>query len=437
MNESKKHNSRRKFLTNSLLSVAGVSSLSSFTISSTQNDQNKADIHQVRLGFIGVGQQAMGILNGMMKIPGVQVLACADIDADKRTRFQKRVARHIEENNKEKVDITSYSDYKELLERKDIDAVVIATPDHWHALIAVAACKAKKDIYIEKPLTFTIKEGQELVKAVRANGIVLAVGSQQRSEVNFQHAVQMVQKGKIGEIKKVLVHVGKPEHPKTYDLPQEEIPEGLDWKAWQGPLKDIHYNHALAPRISLNPEKNETSWASWRWYKETGGGHMTDWGAHMIDVAQWGIAMDRSGPIQVSPAIDGKPLTYDYANGVQMVIAPFDEGPQGVRFIGTDGWIQVNRGSFQSSNKDLKPTRTLPKQGYSHHYGDFINSLILRKDPVVPVEVGHSTCVACTIGNIAEHLQRPLKWDPLTETFPEDWEANSKLHYNYENGYKL
>lgn len=165
MNESKKYNSRRKFLTNSLLSVAGVSSLSSFTISSTQNDQNKADIHQVRLGFIGVGQQAMGILNGMMKIPGVQVLACADVDADKRTRFQKRVARHIEENNKEKVDITSYSDYKELLERKDIDAVVIATPDHWHALIAVAACKAKKDIYIEKPLTFTIKEGQELVKA--------------------------------------------------------------------------------------------------------------------------------------------------------------------------------------------------------------------------------------------------------------------------------
>lgn len=437
MNEFNKNNSRRKFITNSLLSVAGISSLSSFTFATSETDKNQMDIHQVRLGFIGVGRQAMGILNGMMKIPGVQVLACADVDADKRTRFQKRVARHIEENGKEKVEVISYTNYNELLERKDIDAVVIATPDHWHALIAIAACKAKKDIYIEKPLTFTIKEGQELVKAVRANGIVLAVGSQQRSDVNFQHAVHMVQKGKIGKIEKVLVHVGTPEHPKPYDLAKEEIPTGLDWKAWLGPIKEIPYNPELAPRISINPEKNETIWAAWRWYKETGGGHMTDWGAHMIDIAQWGIGMDRNGPVKVTPGMDGKPLTYEYANGIQVLVAPFDEGPQGVRFIGTEGWIQVNRGNFQSSNQDLKPTRTLPGQDYSHHYGDFINSLILRKDPIVPVEVGHSTCVACTIGNIAEHLQRPLKWDPMTETFPEDWEASSKLHYNYENGYKL
>ena len=437
MNQKKKDSSRRKFIGNSLLSIAGLTSLSSFAYSPPDKTTDPKDIHQIRLGFIGVGQQAMGILNGMMKIPGVQVLACADVDSDKRERFQIRATRLTKENGKDKVEISAYADFNQLLKRDDIDAVVIATPDHWHALTAIAACKAGKDIYLEKPLTFTIKEGQELVKAVRANGIVLAVGSQQRSEVNFQHAAHMVQKGKIGKIEKVLVHVGSPEHPKPYDLPAEDIPANLDWKAWLGPLKQIQYNQALAPKISLNPETNEKSWASWRWYKETGGGHMTDWGAHMLDVAQWAIGMDRNGPVKVTPASNDNALTYEYANGIKILVAPFGDGPQGVRFIGSDGWIQVNRGDFQSSDESLKPTRILPKQEYSHHYGDFITSVISRKDPIVPVEVGHSTCTICTIGNIAEELKRPLVWDPKSETFPDDWEASAKLHYNYENGYKL
>jgi len=218
--------SRRKFLGTSLLSAAGLSFLPGISIASEQIQA--ADIHQIRLGFVGVGRQAMGILNGMMRIPGVEVLACADVYAIKRERFKLRVDKINGELGKSTPKIDLYADYKDLLARPDIDAVVIATPDHWHALIAIDACKAGKDIYLEKPLTFTIKEGQELVKAVRSHGTVLAVGSQQRSEVNFQHAARMVLKGRIGKVKQVLVHVGQPEHPIPYDLEKQEIPAGLE-----------------------------------------------------------------------------------------------------------------------------------------------------------------------------------------------------------------
>ncbi len=430
--------SRRKFLGTSLLSAAGFSFIPGFSSMASPQPHIAKDIHQVRLGFIGVGRQAMGILNGMMRIPGVEVLACADVYEIKRERFKQRVEKISAELGKEAPSVEVYKDYKTLLGRKDIDAVVIASPDHWHALMAIDACNSGKDIYLEKPLTLTIKEGQELVKKVRSHGTVLAVGSQQRSDLNFQHAARMVLKGRIGKVQKVLVHVGQPEHPKPYDLEKETVPEGLDWKAWLGPLpKSIHYNKQLNPPISLEPEENENLWGAWRWYKETGGGYMTDWGAHMFDIAQWGLGMDRSGPVKVTPGTDDKPLTYTYANGIEMIVAPFDEGRQGVKFIGSDGWIKVSRGNFDASDESLKPTLERKDLGYSAHYFDFIDSVIKRKDPIVPVEVGHSTCVVCTIGNIAAELGRPLDWDPEKQTFPNDPEAEGKLHYNYEKGFKL
>jgi hypothetical protein len=247
----------------------------------------------------------------------------------------------------------------------------------------------------------------------------------------------MVQKGKIGKIQKVLTNVGQPEHPVTYDLPKQPVPEGLDWQTWLGPLPELHYNEQLNPPITLKPEENEKIWGAWRWYEEMGGGYMTDWGAHMFDIAQWGLGMDRSGPSRVIPATNGNPLTYQYANGVKMIVEPFDGDTKGVKFIGDKGWIQVSRGNFSASDKKLNPTLERPNPGYSFHHFDFIDSVIKRKDPIVPVEIGHSSCIVCTIGNIAHKLQRPLDWDPKTETFPNDWEASSKLHYNYQNGYKL
>ena len=166
--------------------------------------------------------------------------------------------------------IEVYEDYKDLLARKDIDSVVIATPDHWHAMMAIDACNAKKNIYLEKPLTFTITEGKKLVKAVRDNDVILAVGSQQRSDANFQHAAKVIQAGMIGKVERINAHVGEP--PKPYDLPEEEVPADLNWQMWLGPSEYLHYNPELAPPRRIVPEEKERLWAGWRWYKEVGGG---------------------------------------------------------------------------------------------------------------------------------------------------------------------
>ncbi|MFC5191710.1 Gfo/Idh/MocA family protein [Algoriphagus aquatilis] len=428
--------SRRKFLGASLLTSAGLSLLPGLSLASSPTPLFKAAHERVRLGFIGVGRQAMGLLNNFMRIPGVEVVAAADVYAIKRERFALRVQKNMTEAGKTYVAPKLYEDYRELLANPEVDAVVIASPDHWHAIMAIDACRAKKDIYLEKPLTFTIKEGQELVKAVRENGIVLAVGSMQRAAVNFQTAAMHVQRGKLGKISQVLVHVGDNPHPKPYDLAKEEIPAGLNWEKWLGPIPSLHFNDLLNPGISLNPEKNESAWGAWRWYKETGGGLMTDWGAHMIDIAQWGLSMDRNGPVQVIPAAGDKPLTYRYANGVEMLITKFDEGRQGVKFLGEKGWIKVSRGNYDTSIADLQIGKEQENFSFGAHHVDFIDCIRKRKDPIVPVEVGHSTCSACTIGNIAHELGRPLKWDPIAQVFT-DAEANKKLHYTYQRGLSL
>ncbi|WP_332910986.1 Gfo/Idh/MocA family oxidoreductase [Algoriphagus boritolerans] len=254
--------SRRKFLGAGLLTTAGLGLIPNLGFAASANPLFNVANERVRLGFIGVGRQAMGLLNNFMRIPGVEVVAGADVYAIKRERFALRVQKNMTEAGKAYVAPKLYEDYRELLSNPEVDAVVIATPDHWHAIMAIDACKAKKDIYLEKPLTFTIKEGQELVKAVRANGIVLAVGSMQRAAVNFQTAAMHVQKGRLGKISQVLVHVGDNPHPKPYDLPEEVLPAGLNWEKWLGPIPKLHFNDLLNPGISLNPEKKRGSLGS-------------------------------------------------------------------------------------------------------------------------------------------------------------------------------
>jgi len=342
------------------------------------------------------------------------------------------------------VAVDVYENYKDLIARDDIDAVVIATPDHWHAFIAIAACNAKKNVYLEKPLTFTIKEGQELVKAVRNNGVILGVGSQQRSDPNFQHAVKMVQEGKIGKIEKINAYVGAP--PKPYDLPEEPVPADLNWPLWLGPSAFVHYNAQLNPPISLDPEQNEQFWGAWRWYSELGGGFTTDWGAHMFDIAQWGLGMDNSGPVEIIPAgyKDTKFLTYKYANGVVMTEEPFDEAnTKGVKFWGDKGWIEVSRGHFVASDDSLLPPKVEETEGAYEtkvpHLENFISAVKSKTDPVVPVEIGHRSCTVCTLGNIAYEMKRPIKWDPAAEKFVDDPEADKNWLFNktYTEGYTL
>jgi predicted dehydrogenase len=348
---------RRKFFKTAAVGAVGVTLFPQFLASCTQTKKS-ADDGILRLGFIGLGRQAMYLLAGYLGMEGVEVVAGCDVYGVKRERFLKRVTARYAETG-ESVAVEVYENYKDLLAREDIDVVVIASPDHWHAFMAIDACKAKKHIYLEKPLTFTILEGQLLVKAVRENGVILGVGSQQRSDANFQHAVKMVQEGRIGKIERVNAYVGAP--PTPYDLPEEPVPADLNWPMWLGPSEFVHYNSQLNPPISLNPEENEKFWGAWRWYKELGGGFTTDWGAHMFDIAQWGLGMDESGPVEIIPAGfgDTKYLTYKYASGVVMTEEPFNEQQtKGVKFWGDKGWIEISRGHFEASDESLLPPAT-------------------------------------------------------------------------------
>lgn len=424
-----------------LLSAAGMGILPQVSFGEAAAGSTEA-IDTLRLGFIGLGRQGNGLMNNFISMPGIEVVAGCDVYGIKRARFKKK-ADDFYAKNQQAVDVQVYENYHDLLARKDIDAVVIATPDHWHALIGIDASKAGKDIYLEKPLTFTIKEGKELIKAVRENSIVLATGCMQRSYTNFQHAVKMVQKGRIGKVSKVFASAGGP--PKPFDLPKEEIPADLNWDLWMGPLNaDIHYNHELNPPISVDPPENEKMWGAWRWYKETGGGLTTDWGAHMFDIAQWAIGMDRRGPIEIIPAgYQGTQyLTFNYDNGVTVTEQPFDEKEtRGCKFFGKDGWIEVSRSHYEASDPSLylqlAEGESLQGGGGKAHHIDFIESVRRRKDPIAYVEIGHSTCVTCTLGNIAYDLGRPLNWDPEKENFVNDPEAEKYLHREYRTGYRL
>jgi hypothetical protein len=254
----------------------------------------------------------------------------------------------------------------------------------------------------------------------------------------------VVQSGALGHITLVNAYVGDP--PKPYDLPEETIPADLNWDLWLGPLAvPIHYNSQLNPPIMLDPEQNEKIWGAWRWYKEMGGGFTTDWGAHMFDIAQWGLGMDRSGPVEASPIGDGTQfMMFKYANGTVMTSEPFDEKKtKGVKFIGENGWVEVSRGHYLASDPKFDPPVVEATEGPYEtkvpHYMNFIESVKSRKDPVVPVEVGHSSCVVCTIGNIACDLKRTVKWDPATETFVDDTDgaATKLMHYEYRSPWKL
>ena len=433
--------SRRSFFGTSVMGTAGFALLPGVVTSSQPKTSEKPV--DVRLGFIGMGRQSMFLLNGFIQIPGVEVLAGCDVYGIKRKRFEKKVNAFYAKAGK-KVKVETFEKYEDLLKNPDINAVIIAVPDHSHARIAIAALKAGKEVYLEKPMTFTIKEGQELVKCVRENKRILGIGSMQRSDANFQNAINLVHTGAIGEIKKVNAYVGAP--PKPYDLPEEPVPGDLNWDSWLGSLTaKIHFNKELDPPISLDPEEDEKIWGAWRWYTEMGGGFTTDWGAHMFDIAQWGLGMDLNGPVEISPIGDGTEyMTFKYASGIVMTSEPFDEKKtKGVKFWGKKGWIEVARGYFNASDPKLIPAKKEEVKGSYEtnipHQVNFVEAVRAHKDPAVPVEIGHSSCTVCTLGNIACQLKRTIKWDPAKQVFIDDTDgaATKMMHYQYREGYKL
>lgn len=380
---------------------------------------------KITLGFIGCGRQSGGLRRRFLDTEQTQIVAASDVYGGKRDAF-------VEATNKwyvEKYGKSSFKsaigiiDFRELLSRKDIDAVVIAAPDHWHASMAVKAAQAGKDIYCEKPLALTVREGRAMVDATRKHNRVFQTGSMQRSSKEFRQAVQLVRSGAIGKIKTVYANVGGP--PKEWDLQPEANPSDLNWDLWMGPnVIDRPYNNELAPVLDA------TFWPKWRDYREFGGGGMTDWGAHMFDIAQWGLDMDSSGPAELIYSEPTKGLVFKYANGIELVHRPM-EGKQHCHFVGTEGEVWVCRGELRTTPESLK--EKLFKEDESgvyvsdNHYTDFLNAIKTRKPPICDVETGHRTASVCNLGNIAYQLGRSLKWDPVIETFGNDDEANALL----------
>ena len=227
-----------------------------------------------------------------------QVVAGSDVDSIKNDRF-RNVVKAWQEKNSLPVKCDTYEFYEDLLERKDIDAVSIATPDHWHALTAIHACQSGKDVYCQKPLSYTISESLAMVEAARKHKRVFQVGSQQRSSAEFQKAVSLVREGKIGHIEKVYVRIGEP--PKPFNLPEMPVPSNLNFRQWLGPLNDpkVHYNATMCPPIAPPDYREKGEWATWRYYRETGNGFTGDWGAHHFDIAQW--ALDSGWPVGLCP----------------------------------------------------------------------------------------------------------------------------------------
>lgn len=371
---------------------------------------------RINLGYIGTGKQSYSLLESIGQCKETIVLAASDVYGLKLERFIEEA----EKNNSKKLqaNVDGYKYYRELLKRKDIDAVVIASPDHWHAQMVVDAAKAGKDIYCEKPLALTIAEGRAMVNAVRKYERVLQTGNMQRSWRDFRHACELVFNGYIGEIEEINVSVGEP--VKQCDLPTEEVPETLEWNEWVGPSLYRGYHHILAPL------PDDDRWAWWRGYRDFGGGYITDWGAHMFDIAQWALGMDESGPVEFNPpnvpADTG--LSMKYKNGAVVNHKQWGK-PNAVQFIGSDGTIEVSRSFLKTTPKHLAKMELTDKDKRlyfsDNHYQNWINAIKNRTKPVSDVETGHRTASVCNAINIAYELQRSLKWDPVSERFDDDY----------------
>jgi predicted dehydrogenase len=383
----------------------------------------KAPSERITLAFLGCGKQSQHLMKSFLDSPGTHVVAACDVDKLKLERGKGIVEKHYaDKGNGSYEGCASYGDFRQLLARDDIDAVVIATPDHWHAAIAVESCKAGKDVYCEKPLCQTIAEARAMVNAVRRYNRVFQTGSMQRSAREFRQACELVRNGYIGDIRHVTVNVDGP--PTDRPLKAQPVPDYLDWDMWVGPAMWQPYNPELAPPITYD------DWALWRNHSSYGGGGMTDWGAHHFDIAQWALGTDGAGPVEIYPP-DGnehKVLTYRYANGVSMTR---DGGVNGILFAGTRGTVEVNRGYLKTSPESLKEQRMAPGQTHLYdstdHYADWLDAIRKRSDPACKVEIGASSVIVCHLGNIAYQLRRPLKWDPQREVFIGDDEANRLL----------
>ena len=414
--------SRRDFVSTAGAALAAPLILTRLSHASTAANE------RISVGFIGMGIRARGLLRGWLGSSDIRVIGVCDVDTSRRESSRQMVDGHYGES-----DCADCGDHRELLDRDDVDAVVIATPDHWHANIVLDACLAGKDIYCEKPLTITLREAQLMIKAVRKHERVFQTGSQQRTEYGhrFVQACEYVRNGRIGEI--ISVNVGVGPTPVPCDLPEEPLEPGLDWDRWLGPAPQRPYNSVLSPRGVHN------HYPEWRRYREYAGGPMADMGAHHFDIAQWGLGMDHSGPVRVVPPADpqakyGAMVVYE--NGVKLIHG----GPSGVTFVGRDGLIAVDRGRIHAAPDNLfdQPITDSDEQlpRWPNHLANFVSCVRDRSRPICDVEIGARSVAICHLMNLAYIHGRELTWDPQAWRFDDD-DANGWLDYQRREGYEL
>ncbi len=428
---------RRNFVRQTTATTLLTTAAGAVSISKAQD--NPSD--RINIGVIGVGKQGVSDFVKAMKMPQTQMVAMCDV-VEERKNNGKKIANdfYAKLNNKPDYDgVAVYEDFRELLADDKIDAVMVVTPDHWHAIPVVAAAKAKKDIYCEKPISRTIEEGRAMVNAVQANKVVFQTGSQQRSEYDgkFRIAAELVRNGRIGQIISVNIGIGDPNVP--CDLPTEEIPKGTNWDLWLGPAQERGYNEILCPKGVHN------HFPAWRRYREYAGGSVADFGAHHYDIAQWGLGTDDTGPVKIVPPADPnakRGMRLIYENGIEMIHG----GPGGTTWIGTEGIITVDRGRLEIIPGDLREKKPITdkdvrlenaggRNGVSH-MANWISNVKSRGKCICHEEIGHRTASLCHITNIAYQLDRPLEWDPKKEVF-DDSEANKMVAQEMRGDWKL
>ena len=365
---------------------------------------------RLTVGMIGCGKMGNDFhIPQLLAQKDVQLVAVCEVDKNRLRHAQERVHKKYSTATKKFDGCDTYDDYREIIARKDIDAVCIATPDHWHATPIIEACQAGKDVYCEKPLTLTILEAKRCIDAARKYQRIVQTGSQQRSNVfgPFRQAVDLIRSGRLGKISKVTVGVGDPSIP--CDLPAEEVEPGLNWDLWLGQAPLRPYHSVLSPRGVHN------HFPQWRKYDEYSGGGHTDMGAHHYDIAQWALDMDQSGPVKIIPPQERnakRGVKFIYENGIEMVHG----GPSGCVFHGENGTLRIDRGVLQGTPEKLvkEPLGNgVKRQPVSPgHHRDWLDCIKSRKAPVAEVEKGARTVTIIHLGNLAYRQNRSFQWDP-------------------------
>ena len=435
--EAECHLNIRTAAKSSAASTAALAAATSWPLLHADEKKPRAAVERLRVGSIGMRYQGSVITEQARKY--ADIVAIADVD------------RHVREQARASFGSTPriFENYQDLLARKDIDVVLIATPDHWHTKMIVDAVRAGKDVYCEKPLTLTIDEGKILRNVVGNSDRVVQVGTWQRHDSNFRLAVEMVRQGRIGKLQKVTCATDK--NPQGGPFSAMPVPEHFNWDLWQGPTPDVPYI----------PQRSHYTF---RWWYEYSGGKMTDWGAHHIDIAQWAIQslpVKITGRAQFPNVENGYNVATDfgadvvYENGVEMVIA--DHGRRGIMFEGDKGRIFVNRGGISGAPVEQLKENPLPRESfvaYEHdnltrperqgkieaivnHMGNFFDCVSSRQKTISDIESQHRSVSTCHLANISMRLGRPLNWDPEQEQFVNDNEANTWLSREYRAGFEI